>query len=66
MTCAIGVLSKSIYEKIFKWPVACISRALDAKLLRQFFIGILDIIGFEILHVSILDKNEVSAYLQED
>ncbi|KAF6385171.1 hypothetical protein mRhiFer1_011460 [Rhinolophus ferrumequinum] len=49
MTYAVGALSKSIYERMFKWPVARINRALDAKLSGQFFIGILDITGFEIL-----------------
>ncbi|KAM5332431.1 LOW QUALITY PROTEIN: myosin-15 [Glossophaga mutica] len=49
VTYAVGALSKSIYERIFKWLVAHINRALDARLLRQFFIGILDITGFEIL-----------------
>ncbi|ELV09780.1 Myosin-15 [Tupaia chinensis] len=44
---AVGALSKSIYERMFKWLVARINRALDAKLSRQFFIGILDITGFE-------------------
>lgn len=41
------------------------NRALDAKLSRRFFIGILDITGFEILDVSISGKNEVNAYLQD-
>lgn len=53
VTCAVGALSKSVYERMFKWLVARINRALDAKLSRQFFIGILDITGFEILDVSI-------------
>ncbi|XP_062948083.1 myosin-15 [Cynocephalus volans] len=53
---AVGALSKSIYERMFKWLVACINRALDAKLSRQFFIGILDITGFEILDYNSLEQ----------
>lgn len=41
---------------MFKWLVTRINRALDAKLPGQFFIGILNITGFEILDVSIFDK----------
>lgn len=51
---------------MFKWLVARINRVLDAKLSRQFFIGILDITGFEMLDVSISGKSEVDVYLQED
>ncbi|KAF3827593.1 hypothetical protein GH733_003079 [Mirounga leonina] len=56
---ATGALSKSIYERMFKWLVARINRALDAKLSRQFFIGILDITGFEIIdHMFFLEQEE--------
>lgn len=66
VTYAVGALSKSIYERMFKWLVARINRALDAKLSRKFFIGILDITGFEMLDVSISGKNEVDVCLQGD
>ncbi|XP_026348630.3 myosin-15 [Ursus arctos] len=56
VTCAVGALSKSVYERMFKWLVARINRALDAKLSRQFFIGILDITGFEILDYNSLEQ----------
>ncbi|VCX05403.1 unnamed protein product [Gulo gulo] len=56
VTYAVGALSKSIYERMFKWLVARINRALDAKLSRQFFIGILDIPGFEILDYNSLEQ----------
>ncbi|KAM9201186.1 LOW QUALITY PROTEIN: myosin-15 [Dugong dugon] len=55
VTCAIGSLSKSIYEKMFKWLVAYLNRALDAKPPR-FFISILDITGFEILDYNSLEQ----------
>ena len=66
VTYAVGALSKSIYERMFKWLVARINRVLDAKLSRQFFIGILDITGFEMLDVSLSGKSEVDVYLQEN
>ncbi|XP_057552632.1 myosin-15 [Hippopotamus amphibius kiboko] len=56
VTCAVGALSKSIYERMFKWLVARINRALDAKLSRRFFIGILDITGFEMLDYNSLEQ----------
>ncbi|XP_077850248.1 myosin-15 [Macaca mulatta] len=56
VTCAVGALSKSMYERMFKWLVARINRALDAKLSRQFFTGILDITGFEILEYNSLEQ----------
>nr|XP_044627580.1 myosin-15 isoform X5 [Equus asinus] len=56
VTYAVGALSKSIYERMFKWLVARMNRALDAKLSRRFFIGILDITGFEILDYNSLEQ----------
>ncbi|XP_008046762.1 myosin-15 [Carlito syrichta] len=56
VTCAVGALSKSIYERMFKWLVARINRALDAQLPRPFFVGILDITGFEILEYNSLEQ----------
>ena len=41
VTYDVDALSKSISERMFKWLVARINRALDTKLSRQFFIGIL-------------------------
>ncbi|KAM5275971.1 LOW QUALITY PROTEIN: myosin-15 [Hipposideros larvatus] len=56
VTYVVGTLSKSIYERMFKWLVARINRALDVKRSRQFFIGILDITGFEILDYNSLEQ----------
>ena len=47
-------LAKSIYEKMFLWMVIRINQMLDTKQPRQFFIGVLDIAGFEIFDVSIM------------
>ena len=49
---SIGALAKSIYEKMFLWMVVHINQMLDTKQPRQFFIGVLDIAGFEIFDVS--------------
>uniref|UniRef100_A0A8C5P7D3 Myosin heavy chain n=1 Tax=Leptobrachium leishanense TaxID=445787 RepID=A0A8C5P7D3_9ANUR len=45
---AVGALAKGIYDRMFKWLVVRINKTLDTKLSRQFFIGVLDIAGFEI------------------
>ncbi|XP_077338569.1 myosin-15 [Lithobates pipiens] len=45
---AVGALAKGIYDRLFKWLVVRINKTLDTKLPRQFFIGVLDIAGFEI------------------
>ncbi|XP_029141149.1 myosin-7 [Protobothrops mucrosquamatus] len=45
---AIGALAKSVYEKMFSWMVVRINNSLETKQPRQYFIGVLDIAGFEI------------------
>uniref|UniRef100_A0A8C4VZN4 Myosin heavy chain 15 n=1 Tax=Gopherus evgoodei TaxID=1825980 RepID=A0A8C4VZN4_9SAUR len=45
---AVGALSKAVYDRMFKWLVIRINKTLDTRLPRQFFIGVLDIAGFEI------------------
>ncbi|NXD30590.1 MYH7 protein, partial [Spelaeornis formosus] len=45
---AVGALAKATYDRMFKWLVARINKTLDTRLARQFFIGVLDIAGFEI------------------
>ena len=45
-------LCKSVYEKMFLWMVVRINEMLDTKQPRQYFIGVLDIAGFEIFNVS--------------
>ncbi len=47
-------LSKSVFNRIFEWLVARINKTLDTKTMkRAYFIGVLDIAGFEIFDVSI-------------
>jgi myosin heavy subunit len=48
----VSALAKSIYEKMFLWMVIRINEMLDTKQARQYFIGVLDIAGFEIFNVS--------------
>ncbi|CAF3438202.1 unnamed protein product [Rotaria sp. Silwood1] len=45
---SIGALSKSIYSRMFNWLVERVNLTLDVKAKRQYFIGVLDIAGFEI------------------
>uniref|UniRef100_A0A8C5PGQ6 Myosin-7 n=1 Tax=Leptobrachium leishanense TaxID=445787 RepID=A0A8C5PGQ6_9ANUR len=45
---SIGALAKSVYEKMFLWMVIRINSTLETKQPRQYFIGVLDIAGFEI------------------
>lgn len=50
---SIGALAKSVYEKMFLWMVVRINQSLDTKQPRQYFIGVLDIAGFEIFDVRV-------------
>lgn len=54
---AIGALSKAVYEKMFLWMVVRINQSLDTRQPRQYFIGVLDIAGFEIFDVSLVDRS---------
>ncbi|MGH0149250.1 UNVERIFIED_CONTAM: hypothetical protein FKN15_055227 [Acipenser sinensis] len=53
---AVGALSKSVYEKLFLWMVVRINQMLDTKQARQFYIGVLDIAGFEIFDFNSLEQ----------
>merc|ERR1712002_93408 len=45
---AVAALSKALFERMFWWIVARVNKALDTKEKRSYFIGVLDIAGFEI------------------
>lgn len=49
---AVGAIAKSLYDRMFKWLVVRLNKTLDTKNKRQYFIGVLDIAGFEIFDVS--------------
>ncbi|XP_027980712.1 myosin-4 [Eumetopias jubatus] len=53
---SVGALAKSIYEKMFLWMVTRINQQLDTKQPRQYFIGVLDIAGFEIFDFNSLEQ----------
>ncbi|XP_063063313.1 myosin-7-like isoform X1 [Engraulis encrasicolus] len=53
---SIGALSKSVYEKMFLWMVVRINQQLDTKQPRQYFIGVLDIAGFEIFDFNTFEQ----------
>uniref|UniRef100_A0A8C4TPF8 Myosin heavy chain, fast skeletal muscle n=1 Tax=Erpetoichthys calabaricus TaxID=27687 RepID=A0A8C4TPF8_ERPCA len=53
---SVGALAKSVYEKMFLWMVIRINQMLDTKQARQFFIGVLDIAGFEIFDFNSLEQ----------
>uniref|UniRef100_A0A672GK62 Myosin heavy chain, fast skeletal muscle-like n=1 Tax=Salarias fasciatus TaxID=181472 RepID=A0A672GK62_SALFA len=53
---AVSALCKSVYEKMFLWMVVRINEMLDTKQPRSFFIGVLDIAGFEIFDFNSLEQ----------
>lgn len=59
---AVEALAKATYERLFRWLVHRINRALDRRQ-RQgaSFIGILDIAGFEIFQVCSCDAGAVES-----
>ncbi|KAM9222101.1 myosin-1B-like [Leptosomus discolor] len=53
---AVGALAKAVFEKMFLWMVIRINQQLDTKQPRQYFIGVLDIAGFEIFDFNSLEQ----------
>ncbi|XP_051978439.1 myosin heavy chain, fast skeletal muscle-like [Xyrauchen texanus] len=53
---SVSALAKSIYERMFLWMVVRINQMLDTKQARQFFIGVLDIAGFEIFDFNSMEQ----------
>ncbi|KAL2100488.1 hypothetical protein ACEWY4_004882 [Coilia grayii] len=53
---AVAALAKSVYERMFLWMVIRINQMLDTKQPRQFFIGVLDIAGFEIFDFNSMEQ----------
>ncbi|XP_037642802.1 myosin-7-like [Sebastes umbrosus] len=53
---SVGALSKSVYERMFLWMVIRINQSLDTKQPRQYFIGVLDIAGFEIFDFNTFEQ----------
>ncbi|XP_034545062.1 myosin heavy chain, fast skeletal muscle-like [Notolabrus celidotus] len=53
---SVMALCKSVYEKMFLWMVVRINEMLDTKQPRSYFIGVLDIAGFEIFDYNSLEQ----------
>ncbi|XP_030317556.1 myosin heavy chain, skeletal muscle, adult isoform X1 [Calypte anna] len=53
---SVGALAKAVFEKMFLWMVVRINQQLDTKQPRQYFIGVLDIAGFEIFDFNSLEQ----------
>ncbi|XP_035631544.1 myosin heavy chain, fast skeletal muscle-like [Oncorhynchus keta] len=53
---SVSALAKSIYERMFLWMVIRINQMLDTKQQRNFYIGVLDIAGFEIFDFNTMEQ----------
>ena len=53
---AVAALAKCTYAKMFLWLVSRVNKTLDTKNKRQFFIGVLDIAGFEIFEYNTFEQ----------
>ena len=56
MEYSIGALSKSLYERMFKWLVTRVNKTLDTKERKSYFIGVLDLAGFEIFQYNSFEQ----------
>jgi hypothetical protein len=59
---SVAALAKSLYNRMFEWLVRRVNKTLDTKNKRQFFIGVLDIAGFEIFDVSSIQFKSIILY----
>ncbi|KAM9855622.1 myosin-7-like [Aulostomus maculatus] len=53
---AVAALAKATYDRMFKWLVSRINSSLYTALPRQYFIGVLDIAGFEIFEFNSFEQ----------
>ncbi|XP_035695137.1 myosin-16-like isoform X1 [Branchiostoma floridae] len=53
---AIRALAKAIYNRMFSWLVARLNKTLDTRMQRSYFIGVLDIAGFEIFEFNSFEQ----------
>ena len=53
---ALAALTKAIFGRLFDWLVAVINRALGNDMQKDYFIGILDIAGFEIFEYNTFEQ----------
>ena len=59
VTYSVSALAKSVYNRMFEWLVKKLNLTLDTKAKRNYFIGVLDIAGFEIFDVSICHNKQI-------
>ena len=59
VTYSVSALAKSVYNRMFEWLVKKLNLTLDTKAKRNYFIGVLDIAGFEIFDVSIYHNKQI-------
>ncbi|KAH7722128.1 myosin heavy chainfast skeletal muscle [Aphelenchoides avenae] len=66
---AVSGLGKAIYARMFRWLISRCNKTLDAKAIeRKYFIGVLDIAGFEIFDLNSFEQlwiNFVNERLQQ-
>jgi len=53
---AITALCKAVFERMFFWIIERVNKAFETKLKRSYFIGVLDIAGFEIFEYNSFDQ----------
>merc|ERR1711955_85060 len=53
---SVSATCKSLFARMFDWIVAKVNDSLDAPNPRKYFIGVLDIAGFEIFDLNVLEQ----------
>merc|ERR1712212_1311697 len=53
---AITALCKAVFERLFFWIIERVNKAFETKMKRSYFIGVLDIAGFEIFEYNSFDQ----------
>ena len=53
---ALGALTKGVFGRLFDWLLQVINRELSSELPRDYFIGLLDIAGFEIFDFNTFEQ----------
>merc|ERR1719494_1320766 len=53
---AVTALCKALFERMFWWIVERVNKAFETKQRRSYFIGVLDIAGFEIFEYNSFDQ----------
>ncbi|CAG2223442.1 MYH6_7 [Mytilus edulis] len=53
---SVSAMSKSLYDRLFNWLVVRVNKTLDTKAKRNYYIGVLDIAGFEIFEYNTFEQ----------